>query len=417
MRHVGIIGGGASGMMAAVTAASCGAKVTILEHTDRIGRKILSTGNGKCNFTNLRISEDDYYGNHPSFVASALSAFGPEDMVRFLEDHGILTQEKRDGCCYPHSGQAATILDFFTGRIEEMGITVRLGIQAERILQGSDGFMVHAQSEQLYFDSLIMACGGRAAQFTGSDGSGFALLRPFRISVTPQYPALAPLPVRDPACKLLAGVRALGTVTLRADGEQICTEEGEIQFNKDTLSGIPVFQLTHAADRALAEGREVTLWVDFLPRMDRDETRTYIGRILARRGQILLGELLGGMVHKKAAAAILQRLKLSGTDRAANLTEKQLKKIVSCLHQFVFTVTGMADFDKAQATMGGVSPQQVDENMMVKKTPGMYIVGEMLDVDGRCGGYNLQWAWTSGYIAGRHAAGAAGERNDQNQSM
>lgn len=412
MRHVGIIGGGASGMMAAVTAASCGAKVTILEHTDRIGRKILSTGNGKCNFTNLRISEDDYFGNHPSFVTSALSVFGPEDMVRFLEDHGILTQEKRDGCCYPHSGQAGTILDFFTSRIKELGITVRLGMQAEKILRERGRFIVDAQSEQLHFDSLIMACGGRAAQFTGSDGSGFSLLRPFQILTTRQYPTLAPLPVHDPACRLLAGVRAPGTVTLKADGEQICTEEGEIQFNKDTLSGIPVFQLTHAADKALAEGSEVTLWVDFLPRMSRDETRAYIGQILTHRGEIVLEELLAGMVHKKAATAILHRLKLSGTEPAANLTEKQLKKVVSCLHQFVFTVTGMADFDKAQATMGGVLPEQVDENMMVKKTPGMYIVGEMLDVDGRCGGYNLQWAWTSGYIAGRHAAGAAGERND-----
>lgn len=404
MYHIGVIGGGASGMMAAVTAAEQGAKVTVLEHSDRLGRKILSTGNGKCNYTNLHISEDDYFGDHPSFVKSALSEFGPRDMMQYLEGYGILSQEKRDGYCYPYSGQASTIRDFFIRRMEELGITVILQAKVEKIHPQKKGFLVETEDKNFSFDRVIFACGGKAAPVTGSDGSAFPLLSSFGLTVHKLYPTLAPLYVCDPECKLLAGVRASGRVTLKVDGQRICADEGEIQFNKETLSGIPVFQLTHDAAPALCEGKEVTIWVDFLPGMDAANTKSYLEQIVAMRRQLTTGQLLEGLVHHKIAAAIIKRLKLSADASAQELTPKQVKKLVSMLHQFVFTVTRQSDFVNAQATRGGVSVEELDQNMMVKKVPGMYIVGEMMDVDGKCGGYNLQWAWTSGRIAGIHAA-------------
>lgn len=415
MYHIGVIGGGASGMMAAVAAAERGARVTVLEHSDRLGRKILSTGNGKCNFTNLHISEDDYFGDHPSFVTSALAIFGPRDMVQYLEEYGVLSQEKRDGYCYPYSGQAATIRDFFLRRIAELGISVFLRTEIMRIQPQKKGFLVQTKDAALLFDRVILACGGKAAPVTGSDGSVFALLSPLGLDVHRLYPTLAPLYVRDPECKLLSGVRAQGRVVLKVDGQSVCADEGEIQFNKETLSGIPVFQLTHDAAPALCAGKEVTIWVDFLPGMDSVKTRNYLAQIIAARGKLTTGQLLEGLVHQKIAAAILKRLKLSGDAPAEQLQAKQVKKIVSMLHQFVFTVTRQSDFANAQATRGGVCVEELDQHMMVKKVPGMYIVGEMMDVDGKCGGYNLQWAWTSGRIAGIHAAGEAAQTFRENR--
>ena len=409
MYRIGVIGGGAAGMMAAVTAAEHGAQVTILEHTDRLGRKILSTGNGKCNYTNLHISKDDYFGNHPSFVTDALSVFGPQDMISYFKDHGILTQEKRDGYCYPYAGQASTIRDFFIRRLEELSVAVLLQTKVNKIRVLSDGFALQTAEKEYFFDRLIIACGGKAAPVTGSDGSIFSLLKLLGIKLQKMYPTLAPLYVSDEECKLLAGVRANGSVTLRIDGEPACQDEGEIQFNKETISGIPVFQLTHDAVAALDEEKKVTIWVDFLPKMEHDETKCYIEKQIEERTGISTGQLLAGMVHQKVTVAILHRLKLPGSGAAGTLSSKQIKKIVSLLHHFVFTVSRQPDFANAQATRGGVCVDQLDQNMMVKKIPGLYIAGEMMDVDGKCGGYNLQWAWTSGRIAGMCAA--AGENN------
>lgn len=404
MTHVGIIGGGASGMMAALAAGRY-AKVTILEHTDRVGRKILSTGNGKCNFTNLHISKDDYFGNHPSFVENALSRFGPQDMISLLEREGVLSIQKRDGYMYPYSGQASTILEFFERKLAKSDVDIVLGIKIIRVKRDKERFVVETNRKNYIFDKLIFAIGGKAAPITGSDGSGFVYLKEFHLKKVKQFPVLTSLHVSDPESKCLAGVRANGKATLKIDGEEVICDSGEVQFTADSVSGIPVFQLCHDATRAFDQKREVKIWIDFLPHMSDEQSRQYLDNLLEKHPDVSIGELLSGMVHKKIAAAIMKRLKLSETLPADKLSEKQRKKINSCLHQFVFTMDRQADFTKAQATGGGISVDEVDDNMMVKKVPGLYLVGEMLDVDGKCGGYNLQWAWTSGYIAGMHAAG------------
>lgn len=404
MTHIGIIGGGASGLMAAIIAGQH-AKVTILEHTNRVGKKILSTGNGKCNFTNLNISKDDYYGNHPSFVDSALSRFGAQDMVDFLNREGVLTIEKRDGYMYPYSGQASTILEFFLRKIKEQKIDVVFHIELTSVYKQDKHFVVETKDKHFHFDKLIFATGGKAAPVTGSDGSGFTYLKEFQLHMIRQYPVLTSLHVSDPEIRALTGVRTNGKATLKIDGEIILSDQGEIQFTTDCVSGIPVFQLCHDATRAFAQKKEVKVWIDFLPQMDIGESKEYLLHLINANQKVSICELLSGMVHKKIAYAIMERLKLSEMTPACEVSEKQLKKINSCLHQFVFTMDKQADFTKAQATSGGVSIDEMDENMMVKKVPGLYIIGEMLDIDGKCGGYNLQWAWTSGYIAGLHAAG------------
>ena len=217
-KKVGIIGGGASGMMAAVTAAGA-ADVTILEHTTRIGKKILSTGNGKCNYTNRTLSKDDYYCDHPSFVAHALSQFDDQAASAFFAAHGMLTSEKRDGYCYPYTGQAATVLNVLRMLLEEKGVTVKTEQEIEGVTAGKDGFIVKTRTDRYRFDKLILACGGNAAPQTGSDGSGYALAKSLGHTLRRPYPALTYLLTKDPACKELAGVRANALLTLYVDGE------------------------------------------------------------------------------------------------------------------------------------------------------------------------------------------------------
>ena len=223
-KKVGIIGGGASGMMAAVTAAGA-ADVTILEHTARIGKKILSTGNGKCNYTNRTLSKDDYYCDHPSFVAHALSQFDDQAASAFFAAHGMLTSEKRDGYCYPYTGQAATVLNVLRMLLEEKGVTVKTEQKIEGVTAGKDGFIVKTRTDRYRFDKLILACGGNAAPQTGSDGSGYALAKSFGHTLRRPYPALTYLLTKDPACKELAGVRANALLTLYVDGEKVQMEE------------------------------------------------------------------------------------------------------------------------------------------------------------------------------------------------
>ena len=351
-KKVGIIGGGASGMMAAVTAAGA-ADVTILEHTARIGKKILSTGNGKCNYTNRTLSKDDYYCDHPSFVEHALSQFDDQAASAFFAAHGMLTSEKRDGYCYPYTGQAATVLNVLRMLLEEKGVTVKTEQKIECVTAGKDGFIVKTRTDRYRFDKLILACGGNAAPQTGSDGSGYALAKSLGHTLRRPYPALTYLLTKDPACKELAGVRANALLTLYVDGEKVQMEEGELQLNKDSLSGIPVFQLSHRAVQALAAKKKTTLSLPFQQEMQ-------------------------------------------------TVSDKQLKKLAKLCRHFVFEMSGYPGFDKAQVTMGGVPVSEIDDTMQSGKVRNLYFAGEIIDVDGRCGGYNLQWAWTSGYIAGLH---------------
>lgn len=404
MKQIGIIGGGASGMMAAITAATNG-KVTILEHTDQVVKKILSTGNGKCNYTNLVLSKDDYFGNHPSFLMHVMDRFGPEDMTRFLNENGILTTNKRDGYMYPFSGQASTISDFFQRQAKKRNVKIIYNVKIEEIFRqesnDSDVFVVKTKQGSFQFDKLILACGGQAFESSGSDGSGFAYAKSFGLQIHKMYPVLTPIFVKDSEKSIIAGVRANASATVKVDGTALMTDTGEVQFTKDAVSGIPVFQLTHYATRAFGEGKEVQIWIDFLPQMKEEESITYFEQ-LSYMNMSSIYELMSGMLHEKVVKAILHRLKIAENTSTNELSRKQWKKINSCIHNFVFTMAKQSDFQKAQATSGGVSLEEIDENMMVKKVPGLYIVGEMLDMDGKCGGYNLQWAFSSGYIAGSH---------------
>lgn len=404
--RIGVVGGGASGMMAAIFAARAGGEVTIIEHTARVGKKILSTGNGKCNFTNQNLSKDDYNGNHPSFAEPALALFDQKAAVDFFESCGMTTTSKRDGYFYPHSGQASTLLNTLRFQLTALQVRVETEVYIDKIQKESDGrFFVTAGDRKYVFDKLILACGGEAAPSTGSDGSGFRLAKMLGHKVIRPLPVLTGLKSRETCLKELAGVRAGAAVSLYVDGELVQTEEGELQLNKDTISGIPVFQLSHAAIRALDRRAQVRLTADFLPQLGMEEVLARIGQnLMTTYAELPASEVIAALVHKKVCGSVLRRAGISFDKKTGELTHREVRKIAGFLKEFSFDISAYPGFEAAQATMGGVDTRQINAHtMMSENVEGLYFTGEIVDIDGRCGGYNLQWAWSSGYVAGCHS--------------
>ncbi len=401
-----IIGGGASGMMAAITAAQLNkkAKVILIEHGDRLGKKILVTGNGKCNLTNRNMDISCYRSDNLSFVEDALSLFGTADTEKFFESIGLLLKEK-NGYMYPYSEQAATVSDVLRAELARCKVDVQLSTRITKIVAKNNRFEVYCEDNKRFVgDRLILATGSKASPKTGSDGSGYDLARQLRHKIIKPLPALVQLICEGNFWKGIAGVRTDANVTVKANGKFVCEERGELQLTEYGISGIPVFQVSRFAVRALDEGNNVSANIDFLPALSEEKIFKFIKSQIEACGRSV-EECLNGLLNKKITVFILKEAKISPSKALTTLTDKEIKLILKLVKNFEVKVTGSKSFDMAQVCSGGVDTTQIDSRtMQSKQTKGLYFVGELLDVDGICGGYNLQWAWTSGYLAGQDAA-------------
>ncbi len=430
---VAVVGGGAAGMTAAIAAARTGARVVALERNDRPGKKILMTGNGKCNLGNRDLQPSCYYSDNMAMAASVLERFGMEETIAFFASLGLMVKERR-GYLYPVSEQAAVVLDVLRYGLEREGITVLtqafvkemvparrdepdiLQRRAQRIKDSEcQGYLINLQNgDRVWAKRVILACGGQAASKTGSDGSGYDLARFLGHRVIPPVPSLVQLHCGEKYCKALAGVRAEGVVRIclneggKADSIQdcICREAGEIQFTEYGISGIPVFQLSGSVNQLLAQGRRLRAEIDFFPQYEEED----YGQLCRQRLENLKGQTVEtfftGMLHKKIMNVCIRQAGLSPEQKADGADRQRLRQVFALCRKLPFTITGSHPFDSAQVCRGGVSLQEVDSQLQSQCSPGLYLAGEVLNVDGRCGGYNLQWAWASGYIAGE-AAGLA----------
>lgn len=405
MRHVIVIGAGASGMMAAIAAAGKGCKVTILEHTSKSGRKIEITGNGKCNYTNADQKTEYYHSQCPDYVQGILEQFTYEDTLQFFEGLGIVPK-CRNGYYYPYSGQATAISQALRQEAERLKVKFACNIQIQEIRKGVS-FEIITEGYTYTADAIIVATGSMAAPATGSDGSGYALAKSLGHQVKKPLPALVQLLSKDKELALLAGLRCEGTVSLYVDQVLSGTEHGEIQFIKNGLSGIPVFQLSGKAVREMDSGKNVTLHVNFLTGTGWEDAKMHLQR---RWGGLLekdatLQQFFCGLIHERTEKALLSRLQMKGTKKLADIDDKVFDKICTLLTDMEFSVNRANSFEQAQVCSGGVLLEQLREGTMESKiVEGLYFAGEVLDVDAICGGYNLQWAWASGYVAGSHAA-------------
>ena len=381
-----VIGGGASGLLAAITSARNGAYTVILEKNDRVGKKILSTGNGRCNFTNVNASAKDY---NTDFVSDAMEAFSPADAITFFREMGILPKIEDEGRVYPLSCQASAVLDVLRAEAERSGVFVKTDFPVEKIERNKDGFIIYSQNgEKIQADKLIMATGGKAAPKSGSCGDGFRLLKSMGHTITRTKPALCQL-MTD---KGVHGVRQYGRVTLADKYQQV----GEIQFNKESISGIPVFNLSRYGEI----GDSIT--VDFLPEYDFED----VTAILKARPAQSMETFLVGILNKNLAFALLKDIGIQPLSRMSDtLDDKEICRIARGIKGWKMKVTGFVPWDNAQVTAGGIDVSEISAGTMESKiVKNLYIVGELCDVDSKCGGYNLQWAWSSGYLAGREAS-------------
>ena len=403
-RNVVIIGGGASGIVAAISAAREGAKVTILEHKDRIGKKILSTGNGRCNLTNEYMKQECFRGDDVSIATDVFKQFGYEETVAFFEELGVILKN-RQGYIYPISDQATTILDVLRMEIERLNVVVRLEHHVTAINRNAKGFQITTDKGSFPADSIILATGGKAASVLGSDGSGYSLSKQFGHSLSPVVPALVQLKGNGTYFKQLAGVRTQAKVSLFVNDKCISEDTGELQLTNYGISGIPVFQVSRYAAKGLYEKKKVTAEIDFLPNMTDEEHFLFIKERKRLHGDKKAEDFLVGMFHKKLIGVLLKEAEIPLNESINALSDEKLKKLLYLCKHFPVFIEGTNDFEQAQVCAGGVKTTEINPKTMESLNESdLYIVGELLDIDGICGGYNLQWAWSTGFIAGKNAA-------------
>ncbi|PNV59745.1 aminoacetone oxidase family FAD-binding enzyme [Clostridium sp. chh4-2] len=403
-RSVVVVGGGASGLTAAVWAARSGAAVTVLEHMDRVGKKILSTGNGRCNLTNLYMTNECFRCGQPEFPMKVIEGFDVDATLSFFKGLGILPKD-RQGYVYPNSDQAASVLDVLRSETAHRNVNVVCGCRIQQIKKKKDGFEL-VTSEGIYrADALILATGSKAAPVTGSDGSGYELAAGLGHRIIKPLPALVQLRCEGKLFKQLAGVRADVELCLLADGKPVARDKGELQLTDYGISGIPTFQISRFAAVSLDRKKKVSVVIDFLPSMSYEETMDYLRKRVKQMNYKKCEELLTGVLNKKLASALMKQSGISGESKVSSVSEEQVKNLTDQIKKFTVKVTSTNPFENAQICCGGVDTKEIDVKTMESKlVKGLYIAGELLDVDGICGGYNLQFAWSSGALAGIHAA-------------
>ena len=406
MRTVAVIGGGASGMMAAVTAASEGARVILLEHKDRIGKKILSTGNGRCNFTNIHQELICYHSEDPLFPWEVVERFNAQAVISFFFQLGVYSKN-RNGYIYPNSDQASAVLDAFRMELDRLKVEIRTGVECREIRPGKKGFTVLTDQEPVRADRVILCAGSKAAPTTGSDGSGYDLAKMLGHRILPVLPALTALKCEEKFFKSIAGVRANGSVSIWSGGECIAKDTGEIQLTDYGISGIPVFQVSRYASKLLYEKKETDAVLDFMPDFTKEQTNAFLRARAKTRPDKSAEMFLIGLFHKKLCDLWIRLSEIPRQRKAEELNSDEIARLTDLIKEFRVRVRETNPYDKAQVCCGGVDTREVDpETLESVYVPGVYFAGEILDVDGMCGGYNLTFAWASGYVAGKAASGA-----------
>lgn len=407
MNKVCVIGGGASGMAAAIAASRLGAEVTILEHKDRLGKKLLSTGNGRCNFTNAHMTARCFRSSSSlDFVEDVLARFGTADTLRFFEELGVM-HKSRDGYFYPRSDQAATIVEVLMMELYRRHVSIITEAHVLSVEKKNDGFsiFVKGKKQPYYADKVILSAGAKAASVLGSDGSGYLLAKSLGHAITPVVPALVQLRAKGNFFKKIAGVRAEAKVSIYVDGKYAASETGELQLTNYGISGIPVFQVSRYAAMGLHNHKQVTAEIDFLPALKSSKFKELLEKRLADRRENNAEEFLIGIFHQKLIPVLLTEARIDPRTKVKDLQSAHLKQLVNTCKNFYIKIEDTNSFEQAQVCAGGVPISEIKYGSMESRyVKGAYLTGELLDVDGICGGYNLQWAWATGYLAGTDAA-------------
>jgi flavoprotein family protein len=396
---VGIVGAGASGLAAAIAAAKAGAKVIVWEHNKSVGKKILATGNGKCNYTNLLMNPDCFHLKEGAAPLQVIEDFGSEDAIAFFQELGV-EPFSRDGYIYPKSEQAVAIAQALEVGVRRWGGEIVTEVSIAKIKREKNGWNVIAQDRQWNVDRIIIATGLKASPTTGSDGSFLTLIEQMGYQVKSPLPALCALYAQEKNFfKKVAGVRIKCGLDVSVDQNIVASEYGELQLTDYGLSGIPIFQVSGRVARAIFEKKKVEIIVHFV------EDKSFLLERKERFAEESMGFFGNGILNNKLWKAFLSQFAIAEEEKVMKVSKTKLSKLFDFLLSANFVIEKSATFDKAQVCSGGICCKEINfSDMSSKRDRALFFVGEIIDVDGICGGYNLHWAWASGIRAGRSAA-------------
>ena len=397
---IAIIGAGASGMAAAITAAASGTnEVLLFERHARVGRKLAATGNGRCNLTNRQTHPGRYHGTSPDFVRPVLNAYPPDSVLDFFQTLGLYTVTEDGGRVYPWSDQANSVVDVLRFALQRKNVRLRTSTEIVSVQKTPEGFLLNDQSGYSWAaDRLIVTCGGAAGTKLGGGLSGYQLLQSLGHHCTRLCPSLVQLKTDPQLVRALKGVRANASLRLTIHDAVLATSYGEVQFTDYGVSGPAVFDLSRAA--ATADG--TVLHLDLLPGYRSEDLLSALCIRISRFPTLTAGELLTGILHNRLGGVLVKSCGVGLSTPLTSLNWKQLTDVVERCHEWALPFTGNMGMEGAQVTAGGMATKEFDpETLQSRIVPGLYAAGEVLDVDGDCGGFNLQWAWASGLLAGQ----------------
>lgn len=389
-------------MVAAIEAARNGASVTLFEQNKKIGRKILATGNGRCNVTNRIIETSRFHGSKPTFVNAAINRFGAKKCEEFFEELGICLAQGHENRLYPMSQQSSSIADMLGFECERQGVKIVLESEVTQLSFQGDVFSLHVRDSIYHFKKVLVATGGLAMPTLGSNDSGHRFATSFGHNLIPTFASLVQLVTKESFVKEVSGVKFEGEVSLYVDNTLEQQRKGDVLFTNYGISGSAILDISRKAAEALHVNKAVELRVDALPEFSKENLRTLLKNRLKFSHGKTLPVWLDGLINKKLAQLVVELANFPRHIKTADdLSQKDLGRLVFALKEIRLTITDTKGFKSAETTAGGVDVREIDpETMESKKVKGLYFTGEVLDIDGDCGGFNLHWAWASGFVAG-----------------
>lgn len=400
-----VVGGGAAGMLAAIVAKRQGSIVTLLERNDRVGKKLLATGNGRCNYTNLNLSLNNYHGRNTSFAEFALTEFNVDNTISFFENIGITPADEDNGKVFPLSFQASSMVDVLRYELEYQGVELITDAYVIDIYKKNKFTVKLRDGRTFTSDKIIMATGGMAMPASGSDGNGHSILKKLSHTTTDVFPGLVQLKLEGNIFKQVNGVKLVGTAGVYHNNNLIVQDRGDILFTDYGISGPPILQISRKAIEYINSGKVVELRISIIDTKTTEELYEYLIIRFKKLWMKDLEKSLVGLINKKMILPIIKELNLDKTENVGSMNNDDIFKIAELLTTWSFKIIGNKGWGQAQITAGGINTNEVNNKTMESKiVEGLYIVGELLDIDGDCGGFNLQWAWSSGYIAGLNSS-------------
>ncbi|WP_105615929.1 BaiN/RdsA family NAD(P)/FAD-dependent oxidoreductase [Vallitalea okinawensis] len=405
MSKVIVVGGGASGLMAAIIAAREGASVVLLEKLSRVGKKILATGNGRCNISNRFADSQYYHGKNKKFILSAFNQFTVDKTINFFEEIGVHIKEESSGKLYPYSDQASSVLDLLRYELGRLQIEEICDAEVTKINRNKKGFKISTKDNKTFYsDKVIVAVGGKAAPNLGTNGA-YDLVERLGHHKTNIFPALVQIRLEADFLKALKGVKLIGCCRVLSNGKCLREEQGEILFTDYGISGPPILQLSRKVGESIDKKESTHLSVDMIPEYTHEELRDLLLFRYHNMPNKTVEESLQGLMNKRLCRVLVKVANIDLQKKCSELSKKERERLIKVIKELTLKATGTQSWMNAQVTAGGILTNEVNPSTLESKyVKGLYLTGEILDIDGDCGGFNLQWAWSSGYVAGLNAA-------------